>query len=147
MHFYGVKLHGIGFHRPGSLPVMEFLQRGSAAEHDLQAQRQLLEQVSGRVVVGDKTFSDKILKELFAQAGGELLTPIKYTKGQTEQDKQRHKAADDLFSRAVSKIRQPIEHTDIQRTAKVRSTKGLIVHVFGRIAAALIRINQLVLSS
>jgi len=155
MHFYGVKLHGIGFHRPGSLPVMEFLQLGSAAEHDLQAQRQLLEQVSGRVVVGDKAFSDKTLKDFFAQAGGELLTPIKYTKGQPEQDKQRHKAADDLFSRAVSKIRQPIEaffnwlieHTDIQRVAKVRSTKGLIVHVFGRIAAALIRINQLELSS
>lgn len=155
MHFYGVKLHGIGFHRPGSLPVMEFLQLGSAAEHDLQAQRQLLEQVSGRVVIGDKAFSDKKLKALFAQSGGQLLTPIKYTKGQPEQDKQRHKAADDLFSRAVSKIRQPIEaffnwlieHTDIQRAAKVRSTKGLIVHVFGRIAAALIRINNLNISS
>ncbi|NMC39558.1 MAG: transposase, partial [Bacteroidales bacterium] len=47
---------------------------------------------------------------------------------------------------AVSKIRQPIEalfnwlidKTDIQRASKVRSTKGLIVHIFGRIAAAYI---------
>jgi hypothetical protein len=31
-----------------------------------------------------------------------------------------------------------IEKTDIQRASKVRSTKGLIVHVFGRIAAAFI---------
>jgi len=52
----------------------------------------------------------------------------------------------DLCSRAVSRIRQPIESLinwiiekiDIQRASKVRSTKGLLVHVFGRIAAAFI---------
>jgi hypothetical protein len=31
-----------------------------------------------------------------------------------------------------------IEKTDFQRASKVRSTKGLIVHVFGKIAAAFI---------
>lgn len=146
MHFFGVKLHGIGFHRPGRLPCMEFLQLGPASEHDLQAQRQLLEQVSDRAVFSDKAFSDQSLRQIFEHASGELLTPVKYTKGQSEQDKQRHKAADDLFSKAVSRVRQPIEsffnwlidHTDIQRAAKVRSLKGLIVHIFGRIAAALI---------
>ena len=30
-----------------------------------------------------------------------------------------------------------IEKTDIQRASKVRSTQGLIVHVFGKIAAAI----------
>jgi hypothetical protein len=67
-------------------------------------------------------------------------------KGQSEAIKQRNKAADDLFSKAVSKVRQPIESlfnwlivkTDIQRASKVRSTKGLLVHVFGKIAAAFI---------
>jgi len=51
-----------------------------------------------------------------------------------------------LFSTAVSKVRQPIEalfnwlieKTDIQRASKVGSTKGLLVHVFGRLAAAFI---------
>lgn len=57
--------------------MMEFLQRGSVVEHDLPAQRQLLEQVSGRVVVGDNAFIDKKLKEFFTQSGGELLPPIK----------------------------------------------------------------------
>lgn len=50
------------------------------------------------------------------------------------------------FSKTVSKIRQPIESffnwliekTDIQRASKVRSTKGLLVHVFGKMAAAFI---------
>jgi len=58
----------------------------------------------------------------------------------------KDKAANDLFSRAVSKIRQPIESlfnwliekTEIQRASKVRSTKGLMVYVFGRLAAAYI---------
>lgn len=46
----------------------------------------------------------------------------------------------------LSRIRQPIEasfnwliqKTDIQRASRVRSTKGLLIHVFGRIAAAFI---------
>lgn len=149
IYYYGLKLHGIGFHRQGQLPVMELIQLGPASEHDLQAQRELLEQVPQRVVVGDKAFCDKELKELFCQSGGELLTPIKYKKGQILEDRQRHKAADDLYSRAVSKIRQPIEsffnwlieHTDIQKATKVRSLKGLIVHIFGKIAAGLLKLN------
>ncbi|HUX55335.1 MAG TPA: hypothetical protein VMV77_00045 [Bacteroidales bacterium] len=75
-----------------------------------------------------------------------MLTPVKAVKNQSESIVQRDKAANDLYSTDVSKIRQPnealfnwlIEKTDIQRASKVRSTKGLIVHVFGRIAASYI---------
>ncbi len=75
-----------------------------------------------------------------------MLTPVKAVKGQTDWEKQFDKATDDLFSRAVSKVRQPIEaffnwlieKTDFQKASKVRSTKGLMVHVFGKIAAAFI---------
>ncbi len=60
--------------------------------------------------------------------------------------KQRDKAFNDLFSSAVSKIRQPIEaffnwlneKTNIQRVMKVRSTAGLLVHIFGKLAVAFI---------
>jgi len=63
-----------------------------------------------------------------------MLTPVKGIKGQDAELKHRDKAANDLFSAAVSRIRQPIEalfnwlieKTDIQRVSKVRSTKGLI---------------------
>ncbi|MBN1181160.1 MAG: transposase [Bacteroidales bacterium] len=75
-----------------------------------------------------------------------MLIPIKAVKGQPQTIAQINKAANDLYSTAVSKIRQPIEalfnwlidKTDIQRASKVRSSKGLIVHIFGRIAAAYI---------
>lgn len=75
-----------------------------------------------------------------------MLTPVKSMKGQYEQDKQRNRAFNDLFSTAVSKVRQPIESffnwlnekTKIQRAQKVRSTSGLLVHTMGKIAIAFI---------
>jgi hypothetical protein len=75
-----------------------------------------------------------------------MMTPVKAIKGQCQQLKNRDKAANDLFSTAVSRVRQPIESlfnwlivkTDIQKASKVRSTKGLLVHLFGKIAAAFI---------
>jgi hypothetical protein len=75
-----------------------------------------------------------------------MLIPVKGIRNQPENIKQMDKAANDLFSTAVSRIRQPIEalfnwlieKTDIQRASRVRSTNGLLVHLFGRIAAAYI---------
>jgi hypothetical protein len=60
--------------------------------------------------------------------------------------KRSGKAVDDLFSTAVSHIRQPIESIfnwliekiDIQRARKARPTKGLMIHAFCRLAAVLI---------
>ncbi|MGB0883624.1 MAG: hypothetical protein ACPGTG_02790 [Flavobacteriales bacterium] len=78
----------------------------------------------------------------------EMLTPVKKTKGMNEVLKQFDRAADDLYSRAVSKIRQPIEalfswlieKADIQKASRVRSTKGLTLHAYGRLAAAFINL-------
>ena len=75
-----------------------------------------------------------------------MYTPVKETKGKAECLKKRDKAFNDLFSTAVSKVREPIESffswliqkTEIQRAFKVRSTKGLLVHIFGRLTAAFI---------
>ena len=60
--------------------------------------------------------------------------------------KKRDKAFNDLFSTAVSKVREPtesffswlIQKTEIQRAFKVRSAKGLLVHIFGRLTAAFV---------
>jgi len=67
-------------------------------------------------------------------------------KGYCSTKTQRNKAFNDLFSAAVSKIRQPIESlfnwlnekTNIQRAMKVRSTSRLLVHTMGKIAIAFI---------
>lgn len=69
-----------------------------------------------------------------------LLTPVKKEKGQKFLD-----TADQWLSTAISQVRQPIESffnwvnekTGIQIASKVRSYQGLMVHIFGRLAAAL----------
>jgi hypothetical protein len=69
-----------------------------------------------------------------------LLTPVKKEKGQEFLD-----TADQWLSTAISPVRQPIESffnwlnekTRIQIASKVRSYQGLMVPVFGGLAAAL----------
>ena len=69
-----------------------------------------------------------------------------WIKGEPEVIRQREQAARDIFSQAVSKVRQPIESffnwlnekTEIQRASKVRATQGLLVHIFGKLAIALL---------
>ena len=75
-----------------------------------------------------------------------MIIPVKLPKGEPECIRQREKAYRDLFGSAVSKARQPVESffnwinekTKIQEAQKVRSTNGLTVHVFGKIAATFI---------
>ncbi|MBK5208880.1 MAG: hypothetical protein JJE44_05155 [Flavobacteriaceae bacterium] len=76
-----------------------------------------------------------------------MLTPIKGIKGKSAVLKQRDFAYENLYSKAVSAIRQPIESffnwinekTQIQNASKVRSFKGLIVHIFGKLAACFLK--------
>lgn len=76
----------------------------------------------------------------------EMQTPLKATKGMHDILRKFDRVANELYSRAVSRIRQPIEalfswiieKSDIQKASKVRSTKGLNLHVYGRLAAAFI---------
>lgn len=145
MYYNGVKLHGFAFHKKGTLPIGAIFMLSPANEHDLTAQRTMLQDMREQVVFADKAFYDKELDELFEKSGGSLMLPFKYNRGHSEDFKNRHGAANDLASRAVSKIRQPIESlfawiigkTDIQIASKVRSYKGLLKHVFGRIASAI----------
>lgn len=146
LHYFGAKLHGIAFRRAGTLPLPEFFSLTKASEHDLNAVREILPRLYGRAVFGDKAYSDKGLNEALQKDNDVCVyTPVKLIKGETEEIRQFKKAADNLYSTAVSRIRQPIESlfnwlnekTEIQRASKVRSNKGLIVHVFGRIAAAI----------
>lgn len=145
LHYFGAKLHGIAFRRAGTLPLPEFFSMTKASEHDLNAVREILPQLCGRTVFGDKAYSNKDLEDVLQKENDVcIFTPVKLIKGETEAIRHFKKAADKLYSTAVSRIRQPIESlfnwlnekTEIQRASKVRSNKGLIVHVFGRIAAA-----------
>jgi hypothetical protein len=141
LYYYGLKLHLMGFVRPGTIPMPEYCFVTDAKENDLIVARPLLELVYNRKVYADKIYSDTDFNRLLEQSNNTtIITPIKKKKGQLFED-----AADNFFSKAVSGIRQPIESffnwlnekTQIQNATKVRSTKGLMVHVWAKIAAAL----------
>jgi hypothetical protein len=147
MYYNGLKLHALAFHRPNHLPFPESIIVTPASENDLNVHKHNWSEITNRSFIGDKIYNDSDLQDKIKNScNSEILTPIKAIKGQSEQTRQRDKAANDLFSKAVSSIRQPIEsffnwlieNTDIQRASKVRSTNGLLVHVFGKLAAAFI---------
>ena len=148
MYYYGVKLHVLSFRRPGTIPFPEYIGVTAASENDLTAFKELFgDQIFDRIIFGDRIFSDKpYFDEKTDKQNIEMLTPIKLVKGETECTRQREKAYRGLYGKAVSTIRQPIESfinwinekTKIQEAQKVRSTNGLMVHLFGKIAAAFI---------
>ena len=147
IYYYGLKLHALAFHRPRHLPFPEQFQLTPASENDLNLFRQAWGEIENKTFFGDKIYHDtQYFQDVADTRNSLMLTPVKGIKDQAEDLKHRDKAPNDLFSTAVSRIRQPIESlfnwliekTDIQRASKVRSTKGLMVHVFGRLAAAYI---------
>lgn len=147
LYYFGLKVHTLAFSTPEKMPFPEKIVISSASENDLNVFKQEWGNIPNRTFFGDKIYIDsKFFEQLAINAHSFMLTPVKGVKGQPEIIKKQNKAADDLFSKAVSTIRQPIESlfnwliakTDIQRASKVRSTKGLLVHIFGKIAAAFI---------
>jgi hypothetical protein len=147
MYYFGLKLHTLAFRRENQLPFPEQLLITSASENDLNVFRNAWSTIENRTFFGDKIYHDHdFFERLSVTQNVVMLTPVKAIKGQSEWEKQQDRAANDLFSKAVSRVRQPIEgwfnwlieKTDFQRASKVRSTKGLLVHVFGKLAAAFI---------
>jgi len=147
LYYYGLKLHALAFSRPNRIPFPEQIIITTASESDLNVFKQDWGAITNRTFFGDKIYHDiPYFKDLEIKANATMLTPVKAVKCQAEELKQRDKAANDLFGTAVSTVRQPIESlfnwliekTDLQRASKVRSTNGLLVHVFAKIAAAFI---------
>lgn len=145
MYYYGMKLHLVGQKIDRKLPYPEIITLTSAEENDLAVfKRECVPYLYGKTILGDKIYSDSSFFNDTCPV--KMLTPCKQIKGEAEVITQREKAARDLFSTAVSKVRQPIESffnwlnekTEIQRASKVRATKGLLVHCFGKLAIALL---------
>ncbi len=143
MYYYGMELHMVRQRREGTIPFPEMTVLTPALENDLTVfKNECAPYLSEKTVLGDKIYSDF---SFFNESNPvKMLTPHKEIKGEPEVIKQREKAARDLFSQVVSKVRQPIESffnwlnekTEIQRASKVRATKGLLIHTFGKLAIA-----------
>lgn len=147
MYYYGLRLHALAYHRPNHIPFPENIVITPASENDLNVHKDYWSNIPNRTFYGDKIYKDiEYVKNLEKNFNSRILVPVKAVQNQPDTLRQFDKAANELYSRAVSRVRQPIESlfnwiiekTDIQRASKVRSTKGLLVHIFGRIAAAFI---------
>lgn len=141
LYYYGVKLHVLAARVPSSLPKPVYIGLTNAGMNDRKAFEQILPFLPENMT---ECFADKAYqvesKAIHEEPTTKLFTPVKKEKGADYLD-----AADQLLSTAISRVRQPIESffnwihekTGIQMASKVRSYRGLMVHVFGRLAAAL----------
>ena len=131
LHYYGVKLHVIGSSQPGTIPIPDKIGITPAGMSDVKAYEAVLPEILEYEKFADKAY--------VGVDGTKTYIPVKKQKGQEFLD-----AADQLYSTAISRIRQPIESffnwieekVKIQIASKVRSYNGLIVHVFGKLAVA-----------
>ena len=140
-YFYGVKLHAFAAHHAGHLPTACAMMVSHASDHDLPVARKIMDTCTpffGGVLFADKAYIDDEWKTHLAETFDvNLHTPRK-------QKKDDFLRGADAFSSLISAFRQQIEcffnwlnaTTNIQTASKVRSTAGLLVHIFGRIAAA-----------
>jgi hypothetical protein len=150
MFYYGLKMHLLGYRRKGTIPFPEMLSLSAASESDLKVFQQDFDPyIQNKTIFADKIYIDA---EFFADReksqNYRILTPIKLAKGEAQILRLQDKAANDLFSAAVSSVRQPVESffnwinqkTNIQEACKVRATAGLLTFVFAKIAAAFIHL-------
>ena len=141
-YYYGVKLHVFAARHTKTLPTPCAMMISHASIHDLPAAKQIMDSVQpfrGSVLYADKAYIDEDWEvTLDKDYNIHLLTPRKKKRGDAL-------TGGDAYSTFVSGLRQQIEcffswlnaNTNIQCASKVRSGKGLLVHIFGRIAFAL----------
>lgn len=143
-HYYGCKLHVIAHVRPKTTPYPEYALLTPASEHDLQAVREIISNFENRNIYADKAYIDSDVNTLANANGTVIRTPIKKKRGQGQLD-----SAESLHSTSVSRIRQPIESlfnqidekVKLQNASKVRSLKGVLTHVWGKLAVFMLSIS------
>lgn len=139
LHYYGAKLHVLGASQKGTIPVPDKIGLVTAGVSDIKAYQMIVNESLDYDKFADKAYVGQTVE------GTKTYTPVKKQKSQKYLD-----AAEQLYSTSISKIRQPVESlfnwieqkVGIQMASKVRSSAGLIVHVFGKLAAAFTILNK-----
>ena len=150
LYYYGVRVHVVARRQAGTLPCPEFIGLTGASSHDGKVFEHIRPLLKNNDLYADKAYQRPDATLIQAAQGLTVLTPIKKEKGQHYLE-----PSDQWLSTAISRVRQPIESlfgwleekTGIECASKVRSYNGLMVHVFGRLAAALFFWNFLRVSS
>ena len=142
VYYFGLKLHVVAFRRKGIIPF--FL---NCLYFPLRMKMTQLYCIQKSKVWEIRTIEKYMpIKYIQIYYSIKRRKNAKAIKGESPEITKREKVARDLFSTAVSKVRQLIESlfnwlnekTNIQRAMKVRFTSGLLVHTMGKIAITLI---------
>lgn len=144
IYYHGVKAHVVARKRFGTLPDMEVVVIEEASTQDGPMFDQIAPMLNNNLVFGDKAYKRPNQKFLEQSQNLKIFTPAKKAQGQKKLPPQQR-----ALSKAVSSIRQPIETlfgwlnkmTGIENASNVRSDLGLLAHIFGRMAAALVLKN------
>lgn len=138
-HYRGVKLHVIAARRIAKLPLPEKIHLSRASLHDLAALREVSPSLpAGCGLFADKAYFHAATAAACKQQGWFLLASYKRHRQEPEKD------VPTFYNRFVSMIRQPLESlfnwliqkTDLQNASRVRSSQGLKVHCYGKLAVA-----------
>lgn len=136
----------VGYRRKGHLPHPCQIALSPASENDLKVfQSECMPDLFNKKIFADKIYrsNDYWEQERRDKAKSSTL-PSSQSKGLLKKRSRETKAADDIYSQAVSSVREPIEalfswlneKTNIQRASKCRSTCGLLIHTMGKVAIA-----------
>ena len=144
--YYGMKLHVVAQKQVHSLPSPVRFFATQASDHDLPSAKQIMDHFvgDGLTLLGDKAYADSEWKSFLQSKGITLLTPVKHKRGLPSA-----LPGGSAFDTTISMARQPIEgffnwlheKTGIQTASKVRSLKGLLLHIFGKLSAALFAVS------
>ena len=144
LYYYRLKLHAVACYRKGCLPVPARIELTPANVFDGKVFDEIRHYFSGKEIFAEKAYQ-KQMSTVLVQDIVTLYTPVNKRKGQTELSPH-----DRNLSFLISSVRQPIESlfnwieekTQIQIASKVRSLAGIMVHVYGRLAAAMLMFKQ-----
>ncbi len=137
-YFHGVRLHVIAQKRFARLPLPSQIWLVAGSHHDLKAIREQFIELTNTTLFGDLAYPEPEFQEYLNKQKTQLCAPRKKPKGGELSKVEKY------HNRLVRKFRQPIESlfnwinekTNIQKASKVRSSDGLLLHCWGKLAFA-----------
>ena len=137
-YFHGVRLHTIAERRFAQLPSPSQIWLCEASHHDLTAAKEQRFALPNTTLIADLAYPEPEFENSLAAQNTLLYSGRKKPKGADLTKFEKY------HNRLISKFRQPIESlfnwinekTQIQKASKVRSTDGLMLHCWGKLAVA-----------
>ena len=137
-YFHGIRLHTVAERRFGQLPSPTQIWLCEASAYDLIAAKEQRFSLPDTTLIAVLAYPEPDFKQTLLEQNTRLYTGGKKPKGADLTKFEKY------HNRLISNFHQPIESlfnwinekTQIQKASKVRSTNGLMLHCWGKLAVA-----------